>query len=201
MNREVLEKDFPEEMIKHRPGAYGKLLDYIEIANVIQRLNDSFDAQWSFDIVDQIINENEVVVLGKLTAEGISKMQFGGSAILKSQKSGEPLSLADDLKAAASDAIKKCASHFGVALAIYGRELPPEERTTSRTNGTITPEQLQTIKQIRKEMSISPEDAQALSMEMFKLPITELNRTQASAFINALKRPSPNEPPNHDPPF
>jgi len=60
-------------LIKHRPGGYGKLLDYIEVANVIQRLNDAFDAQWSFEVVDRIIEENEVIVLGKLTACDISK--------------------------------------------------------------------------------------------------------------------------------
>ena len=153
MNRELLEKEFPEELIKNRPGGYGKLLEYIEIANVIQRLNEAFDAAWSFEVVDRLIEENEVIVLGKLTAEGISKMQWGGSQIVKSNKSGEPVSLADDLKAAASDSIKKCASHFGVALSIYGRELPPDEPITSRTNGTITQEQLQHIKEIRTEMA------------------------------------------------
>ena len=188
MNRELLEKDFPTEMIKHRPGGYGKLLDYIEIANIIQRLNDAFDAQWSFEVADHIRTDTEVIVLGKLTAAGISKMQWGGSQVVKSTKTGNPVSLADDLKAAASDAIKKCASHFGVALAIYGRELPPEQPITQKTNGTITPEQLKTIKAVRTELKMSAEDVIALCEQMFKThEVMSLNQTQANAFINAIK--------------
>jgi len=203
MNRELLEKEFPQELIKHRPGSYGKLLDYIEIANVIQRLNDAFDAMWSFEIADHIQNENEVIVLGKLTAEGVSKMQFGGSQIVKSTKTGSPVSLADDLKAAASDAIKKCASHFGVALSIYGRELPPETPVTQKTNGTITPEQLKTIKSIRTQRGMSPEAVQDLCERMFKTrSVTSLNQTQAATFINALKLDQAAPPASDEtPPF
>ncbi len=204
MNRELLEKDFPTEMIKHRPGGYGKLLDYIEIANIIQRLNDAFDAQWSFEVTDRIITDNEVVVLGKLTTEGISKMQWGGSQIVKSTKTGNPVSLADDLKAAASDSIKKCASHLGVALSIYGRELPPDQPVSQKTNGTITEEQLKTIKTVRTELKMSPEQVIDLCEQMFKTrEVTSLNQTQATTLVNALKmsehpgedKANPDEPP------
>ena len=204
MNRELLEKDFPAEMIKHRPGGYGKLLDYIEIANIIQRLNDAFDAQWSFEVADHIRTDTEVIVLGRLTVEGISKMQWGGSQVVKSTKTGNPVSLADDLKAAASDAIKKCASHFGVALAIYGRELPPEQPVSQKTNGTITPEQWKTLKTVRTELKMSPEQVIDLCEQMFKTrEVTSLNQTQATTLVNALKmseqrrdsQPNPDEPP------
>jgi hypothetical protein len=61
------------------------------------------------------------------------------------------------------------------------------ERTTSRTNGTVTKEQLNLIKKLRTEKGMTPDEVTQLAMEMFKFPVTELNRTQASTLINALK--------------
>jgi hypothetical protein len=94
------------------------MLSYIETHAVIARLNEGCDA-WSFEIVRHEIHDAEVVVLGKLTADGVVKTAFGGSAITRGQD-GEPVSLADDLKSATSDAIKKAASLLGVGLELYG---------------------------------------------------------------------------------
>jgi hypothetical protein len=71
---------------------------------VIKRLNDAFDANWSFEIIRHEIldDKDEVVVLGKLTAEGVVKSQFGSSRITRAKETGEIISLADDLKAAAT---------------------------------------------------------------------------------------------------
>jgi hypothetical protein len=99
MNREMLEKQFDKEQIKQRKGSYGNTLDYVDTRTVIQRLNDSFDGNWSFEIVSHEQHAGEVVVLGKLTADGISKTQFGSNKISTS-KQGEVISIGDDLKAA-----------------------------------------------------------------------------------------------------
>ena len=50
MKRDLLEKPFSPEQIKQREGTFGKLLAYIEGHAVIQRLNDAFDAEWSFTL-------------------------------------------------------------------------------------------------------------------------------------------------------
>jgi len=83
MNRELLEKPFAPEQIKQRDGNFGKTLDYVEGHAIIQRLNDSFDAKWSFEILKHEILEDkdEVIVQGKLTAEDVIKTQFGSSQI------------------------------------------------------------------------------------------------------------------------
>jgi len=122
MNRELLEKPFGPEQIKQREGNFGKMLDYVEAHSVIQRLNDAFDARWSFEIVEQKIMEqtDEVVVLGKLNADNVTKSQFGSSRITRNRQNGEMVSLADDFKAAATDALKKCATMLGVGLHLYG---------------------------------------------------------------------------------
>jgi hypothetical protein len=126
MNREILEKPFGPEQIKQREGNFGKILDYIEGHTVIQRLNDAFDADWSFTITHhEIMQEtDEVIVIGQLNAGGIVKSQFGSSRITRAKETGDIISLADDLKAAATDALKKAATLFGVGLHLYRNELP-----------------------------------------------------------------------------
>lgn len=108
MNRELLEKPFDPNQIKQREGNFGKMLDYIEGHTVVKRLNDSFEANWSFAILKhEILKEtDEVVVLGELSANGIVKTQFGSSKITRARETGELISLADDLKAAATDSLK-----------------------------------------------------------------------------------------------
>lgn len=119
MNRTLLEHPFSHEQIKQRAGNFGQTLDYLEGHTVIQRLNDAFDGQWSFSVKSHEILESEVVVLGELVAEGVTKMQFGSSSITRAKNSGEIISLADDLKAASTDSVKKCATMFGVGLHLY----------------------------------------------------------------------------------
>lgn len=115
MNRELLEKPFAPAQIKQRKGRNG-LLDYIEGHSVIHRLNQALEGAWSFEITHHDIREDEVLVLGRLTAEGITKMQFGVSQVAREKNGGALVSLGDDLKAAATDALKKCATFLGVGF-------------------------------------------------------------------------------------
>jgi hypothetical protein len=118
MNKEILRRPFPPEIVKQREGQNGKMLSYLETHVVIERLNEGCDA-WSFEVVQHHVYKVEVVVVGKLTADGVIKMAFGGAAITFNN-AGKVVSLADDLKAAASDALKKCATLLGVGLELYG---------------------------------------------------------------------------------
>jgi hypothetical protein len=143
MNRELLKTPFAPEQVRQRQGNFGQTLDYIEAHAVIQRLNDALDSAWSFEIIEHhILKEiNEVLVLGRLSMDGISKSQFGSSAITRSKQSGEIVSLADDLKAAATDSLKKCATMLGVGLHLYGAKQPKRPECNTRENhaGNVTP--------------------------------------------------------------
>jgi hypothetical protein len=121
MNRSLLERPFERNEIKQRKGNSGKMLDYVEAHSIIQRLNDAFDAEWSFTILkhDILKETDEVVVLGELKAGNVVKTQFGSSQITRAKDTGETISLASDFKAAATDALKKTATMFGVALSLY----------------------------------------------------------------------------------
>ena len=76
MNRALLERPFEPAQIRQRKGRNG-MLDYVEGHSVIARLNEALDGAWSFEVTHHEVREDEVVVLGKLSAEGIAKMQFG----------------------------------------------------------------------------------------------------------------------------
>jgi len=52
LNRELLEKPFDPSQIKQRKGNFGNVLDYIEGHEIIRRLNEAFDEDWSFKVVD-----------------------------------------------------------------------------------------------------------------------------------------------------
>ena len=150
MNREILERPFPEALIRTRKGALGQTFSYVEGRRVSSGGSTRHStAEWSFEIVEHHIRDTEVVVLGKLTAGSITKMAFGGSSITVTRE-GEVISIADDLKSAATDALKKAASLLGVGLHLYSepaarprpRARPPRPRATAtgqrqRYRGTV----------------------------------------------------------------
>jgi hypothetical protein len=124
----------PAHEIKLRQGRGGMQFSYVEHGYVTERLNLVFGFNWDFEVMDKQILEDEVIVEAKLTVrtpggQTIVKTQFGGADIKRhtsGAKSGKPLSIADDYKAAASDALKKCASLLGIGLDLYGRDRPYE---------------------------------------------------------------------------
>ncbi|HEY6019440.1 MAG TPA: Rad52/Rad22 family DNA repair protein, partial [Candidatus Paceibacterota bacterium] len=116
----------PKEEVYTRPGKGGKSFTYIEIGYVIYVLNRVFGFKWDFEVVSKERLEGEVMVLGRLTVVApaggyIRKEQFGQSDI-KTDRQGNTLSIADDYKAVASDALKKCASLLGIGSDVYGRD-------------------------------------------------------------------------------
>jgi len=157
---DILSRPFEDEEIHKRIGRGGKEFSYVPAHAVIRRLNEAFQYEWSFHINDIIFfppldsarGPDEVIVIGQLTAHGESKTQCGSKVIAKSD-SGSIISLGDDVKAAASDALKKCASLFGVALHLYegepgeatSPEMPGSSRSSTSTTRGPTARQLQVI--------------------------------------------------------
>lgn len=129
--RNLLETPFTPDQIKQRKGLWGKTLDYIEGHAVITRLNDAFESDWSFTVVEHHILDDEVVVLGRLQVSDLMKEQFGSSNITRDASTGKTLCLGDDLKAAATDALKKCATLIGVGLSLYSESSAPQKRKPS----------------------------------------------------------------------
>ena len=138
----------PKNEIKMRQGRGGMQFAYVEHGYVTERLNMVFGFNWDFEIVDKQILEDEVIVEARLTVrtpkgQTIIKTQFGGADIKRhasGQKMGRPLSIADDYKAAGSDALKKCASLLGIGLDLYGRDRMDEDAPASSERSNPTPQ-------------------------------------------------------------
>jgi hypothetical protein len=117
----------PKKFIKIRPGPGVRPMQYVEVGYVINLLNQAFGWDWDFRIQEQQIGKTQVWVRGELTVRlrghEIVKGQYGGADIKTNRSTNQPLSVADDLKAAASDCLKKCASLLGVASDLYWHDL------------------------------------------------------------------------------
>ena len=201
--REILEHPFARELVKTRKGAFGKL-SYIEVVHYVKRLNEAFAGDWSFDIVEHRILDNEVVVLGKLTAAGVKKTAFGGASITVARESGERVSVADDLKAAASDSLKKCCSLAGVGLQLHS-DLPAEIAeargnlcpkpagqpvTSGPGNGNgkaLTNRQFRAILGMAAQAEIDEPHLKAWVLDSYGCPLEKLDRKGASEIISELQ--------------
>lgn len=118
----------PEKAKKIRAAKGAGTWTYVSGSYMKKQLNILFGWNWDFEIVsEQILTEaGEVVVKGKLTCRSngqtIVKMQYGNKDIVFRKGTKTPLSIGNDLKAAATDALKKCAAEIGIAQDVYGPE-------------------------------------------------------------------------------
>ncbi|MBX3230673.1 MAG: hypothetical protein KIT84_00535 [Labilithrix sp.] len=193
MKKEVLTRPFPPELVKQRQGQGGKMLSYVETHAVISRLNEGCDA-WSFEIIEHQILDEEVVVIGKLTADGVTKMAFGGSAITR-DRDGRAVSIADDAKASASDCLKKAASLLGIALELYGAGAAettfaqPSARAPApaSANDRLTGKQYSAIQSVARRRNIGRDLLAHMLDERFnKTEIGHLSRREASSILSEL---------------
>lgn len=122
----ALGKPFPKEAIKTRQGGGGAKFDYVAGHTVIHRLNDATGGMWSWHVksfdfrpagTDRYGKEQHlVVVTGELTIDGLGTR--AGIGVQKvTENGGEDL-----VKGASTDALKKAATLFGVALELYGED-------------------------------------------------------------------------------
>lgn len=124
----IILKKTPQQYVKKRPARGGGQWEYVTGGYVKKCLNLMFGWDWDFEIIDEkiLIEAKEVVVKGRLTCRSngriIVKMQYGNKDIIFKKNSTEPLSIGNDMKAAATDALKKCASEIGIAADIYNKD-------------------------------------------------------------------------------
>lgn len=118
----------PAKAKKTRPAKGGGTWTYVSGSYMKKQLNMLFGWNWDFEIVSEqiLIDAGEVVVKGRLTCRSngntIVKMQYGNKDIMFKKNTQSPLSIGNDLKAAATDALKKCAAEIGIAQDVYAPE-------------------------------------------------------------------------------
>ena len=201
MDRAVLERAFPTEVIRTRKGAHGQV-SYVEAAHYIRRLNEAFAGEWSWTIISKEQRDTEVIVVGALEANGRVKHAFGGSRVTTKTGTDSQVSLADDFKAAATDALKKACSLLGIGLDLYTtepatadgatdpsagrrtqlREVPREQAEPSR----LTVKQLRAIYAIATANGVSDTELKKQCKDTFGVMPEYLSRQDASALIERL---------------
>jgi hypothetical protein len=120
----------------------GVQLTYVSGEQVVRRLNEVLGVGgWSFRVLRHDINTeaDEAWALGELVADigerTVVRQQFGSQKLKRSRATGAPLDIGFDLKGAATDAMKKCASLLGVGLYLSRKETPAERRLRATGNG------------------------------------------------------------------
>lgn len=202
--REILNREFPNDLIKQRPGLGGMVLDYVEGAEYIRRLNEAFAGDWEWTIDESLCVGEDIVVRGTLFAGGLRKQAYGGTQITRNRNTGNPVCLADDYKTAATDALKKASSLFGIGLHLYsgngeakrggGETIISNETMSSRGSGSgsgsggtgkiLTDRQKNAILAISSSKGIS---AQEMSRSSYGRNIDELTISEASDLISRLQ--------------
>lgn len=122
-----IQQGTPQEMVERRDDS-GYL--FINGDSVIHMLNGAFNYQWSFETVDHQLNKgfdfknNEqppiINVLGKMTVPGLGVREQWGSSVMKGKSDIQ----SSAYKAASTDAMKKCASMFGIGIDVTTRYNP-----------------------------------------------------------------------------
>jgi hypothetical protein len=183
----------PAKYVKSRPAKGGGTWDYVTGGYVKKMLNLMFGWDWDFEITDEkiLIEAGEVVVKGRLTCrvgdKTIVKMQFGNKDIMfkndwvdgKKVKTNIPLSVGNDMKAAATDCLKKCAAELGIASDIYNKE---DFVNTKVSTSEDLKEILESLFKEKREV-LSESEITAIEQIIIEETSTEYKRT-----INNLKK-------------
>lgn len=115
-----LAKPFDAADIKQRPGRGNMTFSYVDARAVMQRLDDVM-TPGGWDFTSAVIPGTDIVK-GTLTVGGVVREDYGYP---NSENDDEPI------KAASSDALKRCAVMFGI-----GRHLYDDNRSGQRTAST-----------------------------------------------------------------
>lgn len=180
----------PKDAIFQRPVRKGVDVDYVPGWWFISQLNALFGYYWDFEIEDQGIGEGNCWVRGKLTIKDpktgltVTKSSFGGSR-LKS-KENPAIDIGDDLKSAATDALKKAATLLGIASDIYGRR-ETQDQTKSKS-------QLEGLYKVGESKGLDKDAVIDISEKTFGKAPDELTEIDVLGLIREVRsRPIPTE--------
>lgn len=174
LNENQVQKIFnstPRKYKYQRPGKGGSNWTYVKKSYVRRVLDSVFGFNWDFDVDTSLAEAFEVasktgtcVVKGSITARilddkggitaEIRKTDFGRSEVKFKKDTKDPLDFGNDMKAATSDCMKRCAAQFGIAADIYEPEEFMEiEIIGSEENSDRNKNLEKQIKQAQKQLN------------------------------------------------
>jgi hypothetical protein len=171
----------PEKHIYKRPAKGGGQWSYVTGTYIKKVLNLMFGWDWDFEVVEYKydIVIKQVFVLGKLTCrsngKAITKMQFGRKEIICKKGTDIPLDLGNDLKAATTDALKKCANEIGIAADVYS---PNEFKEIKVVDEKTKPELLPGTPEWQDALMALMNNGYTIEMIEKKYTISDSNKTK-----------------------
>ena len=179
---------------QHNGAAHGDRED--EVNSIVDRLNAE-KRPWSFEVVSHIVRENEVVVLGRLTLDGVAKMAFGSTTI--SRDASGRMSIGADLKTSANESLARAARLMGVGLvytparasedvhAAAPAVVAPAVRAPANPGDRITQKQMGALQGLARRRNIGREHfAGMLQARFAKTELLHLTKAEASTFLTEL---------------
>lgn len=121
--QKVLTRPFPADKVKQKRGQGNRTMSYISHGLVTERLNEA-DPNWSSEILTEHIYKDQhgvphcAGVTISLTVHGVTRVEAGGPQ----RQDG----FTNEIKNAYSDALKRAAMRFGVALEMWESLLDAE---------------------------------------------------------------------------
>ena len=173
----LLMQKTPEKFVKSRVIPGGGKADFVETSYVIGMLNLITGYQWDFEVLEEKEAHDQIIIRGKLiihTQNGkeLAKTQYGRATIKYKKDSKITVDYGNDFKAATSDAIKKCASLFGIAWDVYGQEDNRE---------------MQIYEQQVQDTNEADAQAEILSKPIEEIKATVMEKLDAMATIDRIK--------------
>jgi hypothetical protein len=174
----------PKSVIFQKPQGGGSVADYVPGWWFVEQLNSLFGYYWDFEIVDQFIGQDQIWVKGKLTVKSptsditVTKTAFGGSKI--KSKANPAIDIGDDLKSAATDALKKAATLLGIAADVYGQREVLSSTAPQKT-------QLDSLYRIGLKKGMDKAAVADFVKGKLKQPIDELEAAAILGMINIIR--------------
>lgn len=186
---DALGAPFPASTVKSRRGPGGRTLDYVEGAEVVRRLNEALDGEWTFRVLERSIQtihqrdgseRADLVIHGVLDIAGVQHEAFGGATL------GYGENTADDWKMAYTDALKKAASYFGVGLHLWLDDADPPSPDRERKEVPLTDKQASALWAIAQKLAWDGAELERYVHERFGCGPRQLSKAQASGIIAEL---------------
>lgn len=149
--QEKLNGRFPVSDVKQREGGFGKMLDYVGIDKVINRLNDVFPLSYSWEITNTQVIDKHIVVTGRLTVKVSDCCEVVRDGI-GADKIGKDVD--KSCKTAFAEALKKASHTLGVALYLWDEDerLELERERHSQSSDSFTKVQIDFMKLIKNKL-------------------------------------------------
>lgn len=168
--------------------SFGKKYNYVEASDMLVLLSETYNNRWSFEIIDHWVDDlfgKDMIfnVLGRMTIPGLgmrmncASVSYVAKCVKKEGRTQlstvgglEEVSAnnlifdnhADMWKSAVTDCMKKLASWFRIAEAVYGAT-PRERLLTNSGPGVLTPDQRSRLTKLCKQFSKKKDEKEAVA--------------------------------------